>query len=55
MLRDRLETLSGLLKSGARKENRKHFIILVVLVFSGLIVALGAVYPFLSPFLYTMF
>lgn len=54
-MNEKLATLSALLKAGAKGENRRHFVILVVLVLAGMIVALGAVYPFLSPFLYTMF
>jgi hypothetical protein len=55
MLKDRIGTLGALLRSGLRPHNRRHFVILVVLVLAGIIVCLGAVNPFLSPFLYTMF
>ena len=55
MLRERLQTLAQLLREGARGENRQHFILVVVLVVAGLSVALGAMYPLVAPFLYTLF
>ena len=55
MLKERLETVKQLLREGSRGENRQHFVLLVVLVLAGLIVALGAMYPMIAPFLYTLF
>lgn len=55
MLRERLKTAGQLLREGARGENRQHFVLLVVIVMAGLIVALGAMYPLVAPFLYTLF
>ena len=52
---DKLRTLSDLLRVGTRKEQRPLFLIVVVLVLVGLILAVGAAYPILSPFLYSMF
>lgn len=53
--RDRLDTLTALFRESGRAGNRRHFVVVVVLVLAGLIVALGAAFPFLSPFLYTLF
>jgi len=52
---DKLTTLKDLLRHGTRKENRAMFLIVIVLVMVGAIIGLGAAYPILSPFLYSMF
>jgi hypothetical protein len=51
----KLQTLGALLKRGASKENRPMFLIVLVLVMVGAIIGLGADYPILSAFLYSMF
>ncbi len=53
-MRDRLKTLAALV-AGTSGENRRLFVPVLVLVLAGAILALGAAYPLLSPFLYSMF
>lgn len=55
MLKERLQTLGQLVREGARPENRQHFLLMLVLIAAGLVVALGAMYPLVAPFLYTLF
>jgi len=52
---DRVVTLVDLFKRGLRREHRPYFVVLVILVLAGVILSLGAAYPILSPFLYSMF
>ncbi len=52
---EKLKTLLALLGRGTRDENRPMFLIVVVLVMVGAIIGIGAAYPILSPFLYSMF
>jgi len=52
---EKLKTLFALLGRGTRDENRPMFLIVVVLVMVGVIIGIGAAYPILSPFLYSMF
>ena len=52
---DRVTTLYELVKKGTQPQHRPYFLLLVILVLAGAILALGAAYPILSPFLYSMF
>lgn len=52
---ERVSTLFALVRKGTQPEYRPYFVLLVVLVMVGAILALGAAYPILSPFLYSMF
>lgn len=52
---DRVATLTELLRKGTQREYRPYFLLLLVLVLVGGVLALGAAYPILSPFLYSMF
>jgi carbamoyltransferase len=55
IMMDRVVTLVDLFKRGLRREHRPYFVVLVILVLAGVILSLGAAYPILSPFLYSMF
>ena len=52
---DRASTLVALVKKGTQKEYRPYLLLLVILVLVGSVLAVGAAYPILSPFLYSMF
>jgi TRAP-type C4-dicarboxylate transport system permease large subunit len=52
---ERASTLAALIKKGTKKEYRAYLLLLVILVLVGSILAIGAAYPILSPFLYSMF
>jgi len=54
-MNERVLTILALLKKGTEPKHRPYFILLVILVMVGAILALGAAYPILSPFLYSMF
>jgi len=54
-MRDRITTIGALLRKGTQPQYRTYFVLLVILVLVGTVVALGAAYPILSPFLYSMF
>jgi hypothetical protein len=54
-MRERVATLLELVKKGTQREHRPYFVLLVILVLAGAILAIGAAYPILSPFLYSMF
>lgn len=52
---DHVNTLAALLRKGTQPQYRPYFILLLILVVVGSALALGAAYPILSPFLYSMF
>ena len=52
---ERVATLAALLRKGTQRQYRPYFVLLVILVLVGSILAIGAAYPILSPFLYSMF
>lgn len=52
---ERVSTLFSLVRKGTQPEYRPYFVLIVILVMVGAILALGAAYPILSPFLYSMF
>jgi hypothetical protein len=52
---DHLTTLTALLRKGTQRQYRPYFVLLLILVVAGSALALGAAYPILSPFLYSMF
>ena len=52
---DRVATLFDLVKKGMLPEHRPYFLLILVLTLVGALLAVGAAYPILSPFLYSMF
>jgi len=54
-MNEKLSTLAGLVRHGTQRENRHMLVIVLALVFVGGIIALGAAFPLLSPFLYSVF
>ena len=54
-MRDRLATLAELLHLGTKQRQRRFLLPVLILTLAGLVIALGAAYPLLSPFLYSMF
>ena len=52
---ERVATLLDLVKKGLKREYLPYLAVLVILVLVGAVLALGASYPILSPFLYSLF
>jgi hypothetical protein len=52
---ERAKILLELIRKGLLPENRRHFLLIVILCLAGVVLAVGAAYPILSPFLYSMF
>ena len=52
---DHLTTLTALLRKGTERQYRPYFLLLLIVILVGSILTVGAAYPILSPFLYSMF
>ena len=52
---DRIHTTATLLRMGLQRHFRPFLILLLVLMALGFLMALGASYPILAPFLYSVF
>ncbi|QDU66729.1 hypothetical protein [Engelhardtia mirabilis] len=54
-MKDKLSTLADLVGQATRRENRHMLVIVLALVLVGSVIGIGAAFPLLSPFLYSMF
>ena len=55
MKTERAQTVMSLLGMACREHFRPYSVLIVLLVIIGLMAAIGAAYPILSPFIYAMF